>query len=389
LCGTSIVGIQETKVVEVSGDDFRLRLVRHTITLAKSKADADEERKQRQAEADQRGENRFRADSSAPGLDGSRSDVEDDIDDPGVGETIITTTIKQYLTYHNPFLYTKMRAHRYVVEAIYTGQTCGLLPSVSDVNEMLTFSDHTPAELRSNLRSQFGRPIRPPHFNLPKAVSSATQKQLFESIKSRLTTKRQASSTGNRSCADWDNLVPRRTDSPIIESNEMTDNHTDKSWLKRVLDMVEQVKKKHGLDEAQSTCYYFMIDRLILSLHRLPETNESRRLYAQKFLYMGGAGGTGKSQVIKAIVECFRQLECGERLKVSATTGVAADQIGGSTIDHLCSISRSKSSNGTKQTKEPTKASETGTTFVATKDRWSVCQFLILDEVESNPDSMK
>jgi ABC-type ATPase involved in cell division len=55
-------------------------------------------------------------------------------------------------------------------------------------------------------------------------------------------------------------------------------------------------------------------------------------------IYLGGPGGTGKSQVIKAIIEAFRQLNCSEQLLVCATTGVAANLTGGSTVDSLLKL---------------------------------------------------
>jgi hypothetical protein len=205
LCGSApVCEVTYAKHAEEEGDELRIRLIRHTITLAKSKADAEQERRERQAEADERGKNQYRERSEAD-PDGSRSDGQSDVDDGAEENATITTTIKRYLKYDNPFLYSLMRAHRYVVEAIYTGQTCGILPSISTVDQLLAPSNFTPVELRINLRRQSRETITPSHFNLPHVVSVDTQKLLSESIKTRLTTKRQvASTTALRSCADWD-----------------------------------------------------------------------------------------------------------------------------------------------------------------------------------------
>ncbi|KZT53754.1 hypothetical protein CALCODRAFT_416190, partial [Calocera cornea HHB12733] len=55
----------------------------------------------------------------------------------------------------------------------------------------------------------------------------------------------------------------------------------------------------------------------------------------QLLMYIGGCGGTGKSHVIKCIVQLF--VECGMRdtLLLSAPTGAAAIVINGYTIHAL------------------------------------------------------
>jgi hypothetical protein len=90
--------------IETNGDNFRVCLIRHTITLAKSKADAEEERRERQAEAEQHCKNQHRAGTSNPDI--LRADVVVDMDDQTIQDVEITTTIKRYLKYDNLFLYT-------------------------------------------------------------------------------------------------------------------------------------------------------------------------------------------------------------------------------------------------------------------------------------------
>ncbi|KAF8214892.1 hypothetical protein K438DRAFT_1469779, partial [Mycena galopus ATCC 62051] len=55
----------------------------------------------------------------------------------------------------------------------------------------------------------------------------------------------------------------------------------------------------------------------------------------QLLMYVGGMGGTGKSHVIEAIVELFKECGYSERLLVSAPTGCAAVLIHGYTIHAL------------------------------------------------------
>ena len=52
----------------------------------------------------------------------------------------------------------------------------------------------------------------------------------------------------------------------------------------------------------------------------------------QLLAYLGGAGGTGKSQVIRAIRDVFARKEMGRRLAVCATSGAAAAELDGQTL---------------------------------------------------------
>ena len=58
--------------------------------------------------------------------------------------------------------------------------------------------------------------------------------------------------------------------------------------------------------------------------------------------YIGGPGGTGKSQVIKAIVAFHKLIKARHQLKLTAYTGTAAKHIGGSTSSALFNVKESK-----------------------------------------------
>ncbi|TDL19357.1 hypothetical protein BD410DRAFT_694014, partial [Rickenella mellea] len=55
-------------------------------------------------------------------------------------------------------------------------------------------------------------------------------------------------------------------------------------------------------------------------------------------LYLGGAGGCGKSRVIDALSAWFRQLNQARRFRLTAYTGVAARNIGGMTLHSALSL---------------------------------------------------
>lgn len=357
-------------ITDTSGHVLRLRLIRHTITLAKSKADADEERKEREAEAIERAKYRP-PNSRRSGVHDTNQEMaiesDEDIEDPG-----ITATVKRYLKYDNPFLYST-NVHRYVIQAICTGQVCGLLPSVSRADHILAATNLTPTQMRSIIQNRVDIRL-PTHFHLPNVVSIQAQSQLQESIKQQVTFKRRLVNPSN-SCANWN--APSRVNPTDNSPDTYFIRDANQTWLSKVLKVVADVESEFQLDCLQSSCYRFMVHRLILSLNRLPDSVENLAISKDKFLYMGGAGGTGKSRVIKATIKCFRSLECEVRLHVTATTGVAADQINGGTIDSLCQLPR-KSDEPDFEVEEE---EATESIFDMSIDRWTYCQFLILDEV--------
>ncbi|KZT57804.1 hypothetical protein CALCODRAFT_404535, partial [Calocera cornea HHB12733] len=62
---------------------------------------------------------------------------------------------------------------------------------------------------------------------------------------------------------------------------------------------------------------------------------------SQLLMYIGGPGGTGKSHVIKCIVDLFAILGISDSLLLSAPTGAAAIVIGGYTIHALTLLPKS------------------------------------------------
>ena len=55
-------------------------------------------------------------------------------------------------------------------------------------------------------------------------------------------------------------------------------------------------------------------------------------------MYLGGMGGTGKSQVIKALKEFFRARNEEYRIMILAPTGNAASLVGGHTYHFMLKI---------------------------------------------------
>lgn len=74
----------------------------------------------------------------------------------------------------------------------------------------------------------------------------------------------------------------------------------------------------------------------VVGNHLLSKTSE------QLLMYIAGVGGTGKSHVVKAIVELFGRCGADSRLLLSAPTGIASVLIGGYTIHALTMLPASK-----------------------------------------------
>jgi ATP-dependent DNA helicase PIF1 len=94
-------------------------------------------------------------------------------------------------------------------------------------------------------------------------------------------------------------------------------------------------------------------------------------------VFMTGGGGVGKSHVIQAVVEQERAK--GRQVSVTASTGVAADQIGGSTLHSFVGLGLAKDPID-KLLHQAHKSSKVGS-------RWRQVQLLIIDEVSMlDPD---
>lgn len=82
-------------------------------------------------------------------------------------------------------------------------------------------------------------------------------------------------------------------------------------------------------------------------------------------MYVAGEGGTGKSHVIRCIVELFRRCGVRARLLLSAPTGIASVLIGGYTVHALTFLPKSKNPINIE----------------ALHDIWKGVDYLIVDEV--------
>jgi hypothetical protein len=91
-------------------------------------------------------------------------------------------------------------------------------------------------------------------------------------------------------------------------------------------------------------------------------------------MYIGGAAGTGKSEIVKALKEYFLVRGCPQKLLLSASTGTAASKLSGNTIHSLCKLAR----NNKKSDDSSRRLSKKN---IALRQQWAMVEYLVVDEV--------
>src|SRR6266536_2419017 len=104
--------------------------------------------------------------------------------------------------------------------------------------------------------------------------------------------------------------------------------------------------------KARSKGVQRLLDQTVMTFNLNTEQERAFRIVAnhvvspgseQLKMYLGGMGGTGKSQVIKALIQLFRERNESHRFVVLAPTGTAAALLGGSTYHSFLGIRASDS----------------------------------------------
>jgi hypothetical protein len=108
----------------------------------------------------------------------------------------------------------------------------------------------------------------------------------------------------------------------------------DKSYLKKSYHagpnhhFIEESIEKYSLNKEQERAF-----RIIANHASCPLSSQS-----QLKMYIGGMGGTGKSQVLKALTHFFELRKEKNRFVIVAPTGTAASLLGGSTYHYMFGI---------------------------------------------------
>ena len=120
-------------------------------------------------------------------------------------------------------------------------------------------------------------------------------------------------------------LLAMHSDNSVSYSVE-TCNDRDPS------DIATEIMDRYQLNRKQRVAFKTAVTNVIKR-----ENNEQTD---QIIAYIGGPGGTGKSQIIKAIVAFHVELKAKNKIRMTACTGTAAKHIGGSTVASLFNFGR-------------------------------------------------
>jgi hypothetical protein len=111
----------------------------------------------------------------------------------------------------------------------------------------------------------------------------------------------------------------------IADRSYLTNKPSDSSTVQHN-DMLHSIVEEFSLNVEQERAF-----RIVANHADLPYTEPLR-------MYIGGMGGTGKSQVLKALQQFFKVRNESHRFMVVAPTGSAASLLGGSTYHSLFGI---------------------------------------------------
>jgi hypothetical protein len=135
---------------------------------------------------------------------------------------------------------------------------------------------------------------------------------------------------------------------------------------------LNEISKQFTLNAEQHLAF-FKVGQTLLQELNYPETEIQP---PQLLAYIGGPGGTGKSQVIKAIQHLFSHCGRSQWLKSSAYTGTAAANISGSTLSSL-----TKDRMKQKKDKHKSDLRVPQTEVHTLRAEFKVTKFIIIDEV--------
>ena len=204
------------------------------------------------------------------------------------------------------------------------------------VNHMLTATGWTDPILGNDDRQHPAAAIFKPN----KIFSGKEWEQEVDKEKQRILEKKNQHNTPRN--------IASLNEVPLQESRVRTANVVkvvDKSYFEKnfciegLSDAIDDIVERFSLNSEQERAFR------IISNHAISTNLEQLRMY------MGGMGGTGKSQVIKALSSFFESRHEAHRFVIVAPTGTAAALLGGSTYHSMFGINDRMSNNKIGQIK--------------------------------------
>lgn len=329
--------------------------------MSKSKKDADEERRERlNPEAPPRSGSLQWNDEEGEEIDYLNRE---DINEGSIPElqALDTTSVQKYLTYDNPII-TSFTNHTFVSSALFVAKTLTILPNSQICSNYFSLMSSDSHILEGQTHAEF---------HDPHLVTETQANRWKDYIGEEVVRRRQHRSTQFPVLPST--AIGVTTVSPYPSYNSFGQVT---SSLQHIHSVIHDVARHFQLNKEQERAYNIFLRPLA---HFLLPMSQPEQDLENKCMYLGGPGGTGKSRVIQAIIEAFNRLECRQQLRVCATTGVAANLIGGSTVDSLAKIKRR---NGRfKETDDVQESMNSSAYSYVVDNTWMACNFLILDEV--------
>jgi len=137
-----------------------------------------------------------------------------------------------------------------------------------------------------------------------------------------------------------------QTAEETLEKNSTTTN-IEGDVVVSDLSYIDKNFKTNSIDKQK------IIDDVVLEFHlnkeqkcafQIVANHASMKAPKQLKMYLGGMGGTGKSQVIKALIKYFEKRQESYRIMILAPTGTAAALLNGSTYHSVLGVKPDKSS---------------------------------------------
>ena len=186
--------------------------------------------------------------------------------------------------------------------------------------------------------------------------SSNQWKSTVSDLKQKVLAERNKHIPENKSRTAKSKTDPNENDVKVVDQEYLTRDFKAKSKASQKL--IEDTIKKFKLNTEQERAF-----RIIANHAVSPKTEQLK-------MYLGGMGGTGKSQVIKAIMHFFNERNESHRFVTLGPTGTSAAVISGSTYHSYLGVQ----SGGRSRKNEATNIAQV-------KGRLDGVEYIFIDEV--------
>ena len=172
-------------------------------------------------------------------------------------------------------------------------------------------------------------PDGPPEYEELKAIQpeiSRTDKEWQNEVKD----KREQLLQNKQNNITSENVHPSTNSKPVYDEVKIV----DKSYLQQNY-KINSVADRRIIDDTMNT---FLLNEEQQRAFKIIANHATMNNGEQLKLYIGGMGGTGKSQIIKALISFFEKRKESHRMIIVAPTGSAASLLAGSTYHSVLGI---------------------------------------------------